>query len=353
MGPGERPVTPAREPGQWRYWAYRTAAIVVPRVPYVVAAPVAAAVGLALWAVNAQTRRRVGENLAHVPALAADHAARAVAVRGVFHHLALNYLDLFRVRTLGESAILRDWQLDGIEHYERSRNAGRGVILVTGHLGNFDHAAARVGIFGTPITIPVERLKPERLFALVRDLRTHHHVQAVPADTTEGLRALLSALRRGEAVLLAVDRDVLGSGVATSLFGAPARLPLGAALLAQRSGAPVLWASGYRDGLRRSRGAFVPIELPSERLSGAAGHDEELGVRTNPRAGEYSRMLAPITEELERQIIAHPEQWMASLARIWSDTTRQRDAITVGWAAPESERASEGSHPLGLPEKSL
>lgn len=314
MEPPERERSGVREPGQWRYWAYRLAAAVVPRIPYAVSAPLAMAVGLGMWAASPAARQRVAANLARVPALAADSRARAAAVRGVFRHLALNYVDLFRAQHLPESRIQHDWQLDGGEHFDAALRAGRGVILITGHLGNFDYAAARLGIFGTPITIPVERLKPERLFDLACQLRTHHGVRAVPADSREGLRALFAALRRGEAVLLTVDRDVVGSGVTLPLFGAPARLPTGAALLAQRSGAPLLWASGWREGLRRSHGAFTPLAIPPDAPSGAPSAESP-----GPARRAITSLLVPIARELEHQIAAHPEQWVAALTRIWSD----------------------------------
>jgi lauroyl/myristoyl acyltransferase len=253
-----------REPGLYKYYAYWLAAAVVPFVPLPIARFLAWIAGLSLWALRPGTRRRVDANLRHIPTLAADDARRRRSVRRAFCNLALNYLNLFRVRRLSAERILADWTVENEALFEQALAGGRGAILICAHLGDMEYAAARLGVIGTPITLPVERLKPERLFALACELRSHHGIRAVPADSTESLRALFAALRRGEAVLLTVDRDVLGTGVEVPFFGSPARLPTGAVLLARRSGAPMLWAHGARERGGRSRGGFLPVDLPRE-----------------------------------------------------------------------------------------
>ncbi len=301
-----------REPGRLKYLAFRLAAAVLPHVPALIARPLALLAGLALWAIMPAARQRVEFNLRHVPALATDPSGRQRAVRGVFRHLALNYLDFFRVRGLPSERIAAEWHVDNQDVFEAAVAAGRGVILITAHLGDFEYGVARLGEIGVPITLPVERLKPDRLFALACRMRSHHGVRAVPADSTESLRALLAALHRGEAVLLAVDRDVLGTGVEVPLFGEPARLPTGPVLLALRSGAPILWANGWRERGRPSRGGFIPVDLPPH----AAGAETPARARPRDKA-ELARALGPIAAILEGQIAAHPEQWVAALAPIW------------------------------------
>jgi KDO2-lipid IV(A) lauroyltransferase len=356
------------ESGGLKYWAYRMAAVVVPWVPLVVARPAARLVGLGLWAGMPSVRRRADANLCHVPALAADPVRRRRAVRAVFGNLALNYVDLFRAHHLTAIGAVEGWELDGQEIFDAAVAAGRGVVLLTAHLGNFDQAAARLGAMGVPIILPVERLKPARLFQLVCDLRTHHGVRPVPADSPEALRALLTGLRRGEAVLLAVDRDVLGTGVVVPLFGAPARLPTGPILLARRSGAPVIGAFGWRDELGRPRGRFVSValdgaETPPGGTDPVAGADPAVaGPRVDVRASGsvasgsvasgdvasgdvavrqvatdsvvagrprgrdvMARALVPIARLLEERIAAHPEQWVAALTTVWVEPDHGQD----------------------------
>lgn len=308
------------EPGQYKYWAYRIAAAVVPLIPLPIAQALAQAIGVCLWAVMPAARRRADFNLRHIPELAQDEDRRRWAVRGVFRHLALNYLDLFRAGRFSTSRVLADWTIENQELFTSALAQGRGVILISAHLGNFEYAAVRLASMGVPLILPAERLKPERLFALACALRGHHGIHVVPADSTEAVRDLFAALRRGEVVLLAVDRDVLGTGVEVPLFGAPVRLPIGGVLLAQRSGAPVLWAHGWRESNGRARGAFLPVDQPADQADEPVGdlHGVTTRTRTRPRGKEALALaLAPIAALLERQIAAHPEQWVAALTTMW------------------------------------
>jgi KDO2-lipid IV(A) lauroyltransferase len=243
---GTAAARPAREPGQAKYWAYRAAVAVVPHVPAPAARLAAELAGLAAWALAAGARRRVDANLAHIPALAADPERRRAAVRGVFRTAALNYLDQFRVPYLSDAEIAATWEVGRADLFEAAVARGRGIILLTAHMGAFEHAGARTGLLGIPLTLPMERLKPAALFEVACALRCHHGIRAIPADSPATVRELYAALKRGEGVILAIDRDVLGTGVEVPFFGAPARLPIGPAILARRSGATMLWASGVR-----------------------------------------------------------------------------------------------------------
>ncbi|GAC1449347.1 MAG: hypothetical protein PVSMB4_07420 [Ktedonobacterales bacterium] len=240
-------------------------------------------------------------------------------MRGVFRHLALNYLDFFRGRHLSPDSVIASLHIEGQEKLEAAVARGRGVILLGTHLGNFEQAASRLGVIGFPVTVPVERLKPERLFQLVCRLRSHHHLRMVPADTTEGLREMYAALRRGEMVMLAGDRDVLGTGVTVPFFGAPARLPTGIPLVARRSGASVLGAFSWRERRGPARGVFVPIDLGLDRVDQSREESGDGTSRERLRGEALQRALRPIIAALEVQIAAHPEQWVATLAPIWED----------------------------------
>src|SRR5579859_1537224 len=140
MGPFQSPGGEQRI----KYWIFRIAAVLVPGVPLMLARPIAHLIGLALWALLPGARRRVETNLRHIPSLAADAPARRRAVRGVFRHLALNYLDFFRGRRLSPDSVIASLHIEGQEKLEAAVARGRGVILLGTHLGNFEQAASRL-----------------------------------------------------------------------------------------------------------------------------------------------------------------------------------------------------------------
>jgi KDO2-lipid IV(A) lauroyltransferase len=292
-----------------KYWAFRVAAVVVPAVPVQISAPLARLAGMVMYVASPGMRRRARHNLARIPGLQ-DAPAREGACRQAFQHLALNYLDFFRVRRADDAHVLAEYTVIHEELFHEAMARGKGLIIVSAHLGNWELALARIGLFGYPITIPAERLHPARVFELSCALRTHHGVRIVPVDRRESLREMQVALARNEIVLLAIDRDVLGTGVPMELFGEVTAIPTGGVLLARHTGAAVLWASSWRERDGRCAGAFESIAVPAAHNEGA--DDVPGGSRSAVR-----RELRPQVDMIERKVAAHPEQWVAVFTEIW------------------------------------
>ncbi len=294
-----------------KYWAFRVAAAVIPVMPLWISDPLARLAGLAVYAAAPGMRRKARANLARIPGLERP-AMLERACRGAFQHLALNYVDFFRTRTVDARRVAAEYTVEHEELFHQALARGKGLIVVSAHLGNWEIALSRMSMFGIPVTIPAERVKPERLFELTRTLRARRCVRMVPVDRRESLREMLAALARNEIVLLAIDRDVTGTGVPVPLFGALAPIPTGGVLLARRSGATVLWASSWRVGRGHSVGAFAAIEPPVAEPDGAteARDDGQAALR---------RALRPQVKMIERKVAEHPEQWVAVFADIWPD----------------------------------
>ncbi len=92
----------------------------------------------------------------------------------------------------------------------------------------------------------------------------------------------------------------------TELFGAPAQLPLGPAMLAVESGAPVYVVGARRSGVGRYRGRMVPVAVPAD----------------GNRRERVTATMAAIAEAFERIIEDAPEQWWAVFFPIWPDLER-------------------------------
>jgi KDO2-lipid IV(A) lauroyltransferase len=122
---------------------------------------------------------------------------------------------------------------------------------------------------------------------------------------------LLALLRRNEVVGLIMDRDVAGTGVRVDFFGAPCYLPGGAALLALRTGAPIIPAYGYRGARQEFR---ARIECPVE-ISRGANLRESVQLTTQR-----------VAERLERIITSHPEQWTL-LESPWAAREQQPEPV--------------------------
>jgi KDO2-lipid IV(A) lauroyltransferase len=184
------------------------------------------------------------------------------------------------------------------------------VVLVTAHLGSPEAAARATAALGLDILAITERLEPPRLNELVQRARRRHGGRFVEAGVG-GAREALTQLRRGELVALIADRDVLGSGVPTTFFGAPAPLPAGPVELALRSGAAVVPCFVLRSGFT-PEGAVGQPRCVVRFLPALAFP------RTRDRDADLRNGLDALARALEIGIAMAPEQWFA-LQPIWSE----------------------------------
>jgi lauroyl/myristoyl acyltransferase len=134
----------------------------------------------------------------------------------------------------------------------------------------------------------------------------------------EARRALLAALRDGTSVGLLGDRDLTGGGTLTTLFGAPARLPLGPAMLAVESG-----ARQYVMGVRRRAPGYYRGRLERVEVAADGSRRERVTATTDAIARGFERIIEDA-----------PEQWWAVFFPIWPDLEDTAAAAAPGAAAP-------------------
>ncbi|MBI4506845.1 MAG: lysophospholipid acyltransferase family protein, partial [Chloroflexi bacterium] len=205
-----------------------------------------------------RARRQVAANLRPALAPAASPARLRQAVRGVFRTAALNYLALFRLPALSSAAVAARVSIRHVERLHAALAGGKGVVVVTAHLGPFDAVTHLAAALRLPVMVPVEPIEPPALRDFVTRLRATHGMRFLPLGTAV-LREAVRALRRGEIVTLALDRDVLGGGVPLPFFGRLATFQEGPAVLAARTGAVILPIFATRRGLAH---AEVLVEEP-------------------------------------------------------------------------------------------
>lgn len=181
------------------------------------------------------------------------------------------------------------------ERLERARAAGRGVVLVTAHLGPWERLAAALVAEGFPLTTPVRTSYDPRLEqCLHAPLRRARGVDALDRDAPGTPRALVRALRRGELAGFLVDLNTRVASVQVSFFGAAAWTPSGPARLALRTGAAVVAAFATRAGI-------VVEEVRPARVPAAPDEVDDDAVRA---------LTQEMTAHVERAIAAEPERWI-------------------------------------------
>ena len=212
-----------------------------------------------------------------------------------FRSYARYWMEALRLPKPGLAEIQRRvTNVEGLDNIARYLDAGRGVIFISPHLGSYDVAGAWLASYGWRILAVAEELEPPELFEMFRTLRRSVGVEIVPAGKGSTARALLSALREGGAVGLVADRDITGSGVEVEFFGEKTFLPNGPAVLALRTGAPLIVGAL----LQRPGGLYHGVLLePIEVQAGKADR---------ARADELTVEVARRMEDLIRR---EPGQW--------------------------------------------
>ncbi len=285
----------APDPGaRATYLAYRAGSVAARALPGPMAEPLAAALGR-LAPVLLPGRRRMAARHQHRAAAegGADDRDVEAAVRGVFESYARYWLEIFRLPGATPDSLDERFSIEGYEHLEAALAEGRGVVCALPHLGGWEWGGAWIASRGhTPLAV-VEPVEPPALFEWFVRQRAAlgMEVVALGGDTA---RVLLGALRDNRIVALVSDRDLTGDGVEVDFFGESTTLPAGPAMLALRSGAPLLTLAVYFLPGGRHHAVIRP-PLPIDR-SGRLRDD-------------IARITQDLAHEFEALIEAAPEQW--------------------------------------------
>ncbi len=228
-----------------------------------------------------------------------------VDVGAGFASYARYWVETFRLPSVGLRQLDRGFSFVGYEHIEQVRASGIGPILVLPHLGGWEWAAAWLGrVAGVPVTAVVERLEPDDVFEWFEDLRSSWGVEVVPLGS-DAFGRTVRAVRDRHIVCLLADRDIGGTGVEVEFFGEVTTLPLGPAVVAWRTGAPILPTAVFFSGPQRICRVGAPIH-PEEVSAAAERAAPDRGLRGRDR---YQALTQRMATELERLIEQAPEQW--------------------------------------------
>jgi KDO2-lipid IV(A) lauroyltransferase len=169
---------------------------------------------------------------------------RRVIVRGVFANLGRLLGEFSQFPKITRENIERLVEYDGFENYQRASERGRGVLMLTGHIGAWELCAFAQGVYGHPLSFLVRPLDNPMLDRLINGYRGRSGNRTI--DKNRAVKPVLDVLRRGEDLGLLIDVNTLpDQGVFCDFFGIPACSTTGLAVFALRADAPVvLWRSG-------------------------------------------------------------------------------------------------------------
>lgn len=243
----------------------------------------------ATYRANAEPARNLRANLQSAFPRRSEREIGELA-KDIFRNFARNLVDYGRFHRLTDEAL--DRLLPSFQHLhflEESYAKGKGVILVTGHIGNWEMGALFFGRHGFKINVVTIPEGSERIDSIRGAYRLRQNIRTIVVDGSPfSALEIIAALRRGEIVAMLVDRWDGTGGIPAKFFGEERRFPRGPFALSRATGAPILPAFIVREG-SVYRGVVEPpfsVEDPE---------DESAARR--------------VSESLERIVRTYPDQW--------------------------------------------
>jgi KDO2-lipid IV(A) lauroyltransferase len=240
------------------------------------------------YAVDGKHRRIAVENI--MRGLELDRERAEEVARSTFENIGCNLAEFSAFDKIEE--LRKNVTIEGLEHLTAALEKGRGAFLVSGHIGNWELTGAVLSQ-KVPMTVVARPMKNPLSEELIRERRESAGMTVI--GHRNSTRPILRKLGKGETITVLLDQSAsYREAVFVPFLGRPAAVNFGLALLAAKSGAPVLPGFSVRgEGLTHRAVIGPPVELV--RLP---DRQEELGVNT-----------ARITAVLEEHIRRYPDQW--------------------------------------------
>ncbi len=296
-----------------KYWSFRSVSYISGKVPVRFAYWVGAAVGDFIYLTWKQHSANAVSNMRRVLGEAADWRLVKEVARDSFRNYAKTIVDFLRFPHLQVDDIHEAISTQhGWENLEAALSKGKGVVVVSAHLGNWDLAGALMGSRGLPLHAVADRFDP-RMDQLINGTRQRYGINIIKMEVGS-LKQIFAALKRNEIVLLLFDRPQPDEGVPVQFFGETAYLPAGPAAISLKTGAAIV--IGYCARRRGDKTFFGAFEPPIE-------YEHLL-------TGDRERDIQIVTQEIVRRMEAiirrYPDQWYM-FRQMWPRTERHNAEV--------------------------
>ncbi len=211
----------------------------------------------------------------------------------VFAHFGRTVLEMVKYRNQPlEKVVQRVAKIEGYEHFEKAHAKGRGVLMITAHLGNWELLAAWFAS-KVPVAVVAQKLYDSRFDEMISNLRKNWGSEIIQRGTA--LRGILKALQAGKTIGALCDQDTGSDGIFVPFFGIPAWTQTGVVRIARKTGTPLVPVF-----LTRQKGGSYRIQvLPEIPMPG-----------TGSEAQAIRSVVTRFTEIIEAQIRLYPDQWV-------------------------------------------
>ena len=220
------------------------------------------------------------------------------AARQSFRNYALTIVDFLRYPYLDKLDVEKAVPIrEGIYRLFEARERGKGVLMITGHIGNWDMAGSVFLSYDLPLNAVSETHEPPKMDALVNGTREKAGIKIIRLETSS-LRQIFTALKHNEGVTILFDKpEDPSQGIPVQFFGETAYVPAGPAAIALKTRATVLVGYCVRRPGRRTFAGIVEPPIEYEHLL------------TGDKDRDIQAITQAIVSNMEDVIRRYPDQW--------------------------------------------
>ncbi len=222
-------------------------------------------------------------------------AERETTLRGVYRNLGHQLAEFCQMSSYTPEVARTLVRYEGLDNYLAARERGRGVLVLTGHLGAWELSSFHHSLMGYPMGLVIRRLDNQLVDAFVNRIRCLHGNRVIHKD--DFARGLIASMRAGDTVGILMDTNMTPpQGVFVPFFGRLAATASGLARVALKTGAAVvpgflLWEESERQYVLRFGSQIALVDTG----------DAEADAIAN---------TANFTAVLESYIRQYPDQWL-------------------------------------------
>jgi len=273
------------------YYIYRFGQFIALTLPIRVVYAIAVFLADLHYFLAFRDRRFVKANLRVIFPEKPDQELRKIS-RQVFRNFAKYLADFFRFEKLDLDYIEKNVKLENMHYFDAALAGGKGVVVLTAHLGNWELGGVVIALLGYPFWAVALPHKNKKVNAFFDTQRNRKGVKVISMG--KAVRSCISEIRNNHMVALVGDRDFTDKGIVIDFFGKPTHFPEGPAALSLMTGSIIV--PGFM--LRNPDDSFtLRIEKPVEFFP------------SGNKAKDLAGLITVYKNIIEDYIRQYPEQW--------------------------------------------
>ena len=253
-------------------------------------------VGLIIYTFSKRDRQGLGINLSIALDRPADDPTVRKRVRQVFINYGRYMVDFFLLPQLPSHKIKKYFaDIRGEEILKNALKRGKGVILLSAHVGNWEIGGTLLRLLNYPLTVVAIAHNTAATNALVNQLRQNKNICVIEVDQSPfSVIEVLRHLQQNRIVAMNGDRDYFGTGRQVNFMGKNVNFPVGPVILAMSSGAALIPAFV----LKQPDGRYIGVLEDAIPFLSKGNRDEAI-----------NKNLNTIARIFEKYIRRYPDQW--------------------------------------------